>query len=885
AEPVSDARLDALYDGFAAQGLLHGSLFQGLRAAWQLGDEVYAEVALPEGTATDGFGIHPALLDTAVLGAALTVGAAAGIETSAAADTAKGDVVEIPVAWDGVVLYATGASVVRVRITPTDEDADGRKTVAVALADETGSPVMVIESVARRPLSPEAVAAVAPVRRGILDDGLFHSEWAPLSNATPIPGTTGPTGSDNGWGLLGEAPTKLPLDGTPVYSDLEEMVADGMVPAVVLTAFGAAAARPGTGRVAATGSSIGSPVESANDDGDGAVADVDAVRAAAHRALDLVQRWLADDRFARSRLVLLTRGAVATEPDEDITDLGSAAVWGLVRSAQSENPDRMVLLDHQDGTDNGTAFTAADLAAVLASGEPELAVRDGRVFVRRLAHVPAGTDAPDTNTNTNTSTNDNGGAGGDTNDNATASTADPAPALDPSGTALITGGTGTLGALMARHLVTEHGLRHLLLTSRRGDQAEGAAELVAELSALGAHVEVAACDVADRGALEILLKSIPAERPLTAVVHAAGVIDDGLVTSLTPERLDRVLGPKVDAALHLHELTREAKLAEFVLYSSAAATFGEAGQGNYVTANTFLDALAQHRCALGLPATSLQWGFWAPRSGVSAHLTDADLQRIERGGMRPLSAEDGMRLFEVARAAGRPVVAPMLVDVPTLLARDADSALLRGLRRRTAGSNGAGAAGGRRTTRSAVTAEATGAAGDALAERLASLSAKEQEDALLELVRTHVAAVLGHGETGGPIGPDRAFKELGFDSLTAVELRNRLGTDTALRLSATLVFDHPTPAALARHLHAELLPDADGRQPSNGMDPEEGRLRAALATIPLTRFREAGVLDLLMELADLGDGTAQPKEPDQHDAIDAMDTEHLIRMALGNSDS
>ncbi|WP_373304544.1 beta-ketoacyl reductase, partial [Streptomyces anandii] len=309
------------------------------------------------------------------------------------------------------------------------------------------------------------------------------------------------------------------------------------------------------------------------------------MRGAVRRVLGVVQGWLADERFADGRLVLVTRGAVEAVPGEGVVDLAGAAVRGLFRSAQSENPGRLVLVDVD--ADGVVARVGGGLLAV---GEPELAVRDGVVRVPRLVRVPVAVDGP----------------GGES-----------AVSFPVGGTVLVTGATGTLGGLVARHLVAEHGVRHLLLISRRGMAAEGAEELVEELRDSGAEVTLVACDVADREALAGVLASVPAGRPLGAVVHAAGVLDDGVIASLTPERVDAVLRPKVDAALVLDELTRDAGLSAFVLFSGAAAVFGAAGQGNYAAANAFLEALAQCRRSEGLPASALAWGLWAEASGMT----------------------------------------------------------------------------------------------------------------------------------------------------------------------------------------------------------------------------------------------------------------------------
>ncbi|KUO06720.1 hypothetical protein AQJ58_39255 [Streptomyces sp. DSM 15324] len=384
----------------------------------------------------------------------------------------------------------------------------------------------------------------------------------------------------------------------------------------------------------------------------------------------------------------------------------------------------------------------------------------------------------------------------------------PAPLDREGGTVLVTGGTGGLGALVARHLVTGHGVRRLLLAGRRGLDAPGAPELVAELGESGAEVEVVALDVADRDRLADVL----AGRSLTAVVHTAGVLDDGVVSSLTEERLTAVMRPKVDAVTHLHELTRDADLSAFVVFSSVAGTFGGAGQANYAAANAFLDAFAARRRTAGLPAVSLAWGPWAPGAGMTAELTEADLRRMARGGMRPLAPAQGLGALDAALRRTEPVLVPLALDRRVLRDRQAVAALPAMLR-------GLAVAPARRTAATTDGADA----GQSFRTRLAALGQPERETAVLDLVRTQTALVLGH------TGPDtveagRDFRGLGIDSLTAVELRNRLNAATGLRLPATLVFDYPSPQALARHIGAELL---DTQTPAAATAPAPTAPRAA----------------------------------------------------------
>jgi NADPH:quinone reductase-like Zn-dependent oxidoreductase/NAD(P)-dependent dehydrogenase (short-subunit alcohol dehydrogenase family)/acyl carrier protein len=357
-------------------------------------------------------------------------------------------------------------------------------------------------------------------------------------------------------------------------------------------------------------------------------------------------------------------------------------------------------------------------------------------------------------------------------------------ATEERGTVLITGGTGGLGALLARHLVVEHGVSSLVLASRRGPAAHGAPELQGELEALGARVAVRACDVSDREELELLLRSIPSERPLVAVVHAAGVIEDGVIESLTPESVERVLTPKVDAAWWLHELTKHLDLQAFVLFSSAAGVLGAPGQGNYAAANAFLDALAEYRQAQGLPAVSLAWGQWANPNGMTAGLNEDELARLKRSGVSAFSPTEALKLFDTAREQDTPVVIPVRLDIP-MLRTQAKTGTIPALLSNYAHTPH------KPTPNHPNTAS--------LAQQLANTPKDKHQRIARELIRNQTALVLGH-PTPDTIDPQRTFKELGFDSLTAVELRNRLKTTTGLQLPTTLIFNHPTPNALAQHI-------------------------------------------------------------------------------------
>ncbi len=363
-------------------------------------------------------------------------------------------------------------------------------------------------------------------------------------------------------------------------------------------------------------------------------------------------------------------------------------------------------------------------------------------------------------------------------------------------TVLITGGTGTLGSLFARHLVAERGVRGLVLLSRRGEDTPGAAQLRAELAGLGARVSIVACDAADRDALAAVL----AEHPVTGIVHMAGVIDDGVVATLTAEQVDRVLRPKVDAAWNLHELTQEHKITRFVLFSSLAGVIGGPGQGNYAAANASLDALAHHRAAAGLPATSVAWGLWREASGLTGHLGAADLKRMARAGFLPIDTANGPAMLDAALRTGLPAVVATPMGLAPLRERGASvPPLLSAL--------------ARVTVRRVVTD--TGGDAASLADALAGLDEAGRARALLDLVRAAAAKILGRDDPGG-VEPHQPFPDLGFDSLTSIELRNRLSAGTGLRLAATVVFDQPTPYALATHLGAALDGGGKPAGPADG---------------------------------------------------------------------
>ncbi|MEU4493204.1 thioester reductase domain-containing protein [Streptomyces sp. NPDC023998] len=710
--------IDGAYGRLAAAGLAYGPRFQGLTALWRTDTSVadtsvvYAELSLPERARGEAarFGLHPALLD-AVTHAALLADGDAEAHTDLGAP--PGPVARTAVTWEDIQLYATGATALRAKLT---RSADGQ--LSALLTDLSGQPVAAIGSLT---LAPPATGQLE--RAGTRDgDALFHTDWTPIALARPAE----------------------PLRFGELSADEVSPAGLGDVDAVL---------------VRMTSQQTKDPVAAAYD--------------ATHRVLALVRAWLADDRLADTPLLVLTRGAVAAGPGETVRDLGAAAVWGQIRSAQSENPGRFVLVDTAPDTGDEEP-SPATLSAAVASGESQLALRSGKVLLPRLRRVPVAADGS------------------------------PSGSWSPRGTVFITGGTGTLGGLFARHLVVEHGVTHLLLTSRRGPDAPGAAELTAELVELGAQVTVAACDAGDRDALAGVLAAVPDDHPLTAVVHAAGTLDDGLITAMTPERLDGVLRPKVDAAWHLHELTRDLDLSAFVLFSSLAGVIGGAGQSSYAAANTFLDGLAEYRAGLGLPATSVAWGLWE-QTGTTGDLTAADLERIARAGYPPIASERGPAMLDLALSLERPTAVATPLNIEALRDQPRQLPAVLGALVRV-------------PTRPA--ARNSDVAVGSLARDLAGLPEDEQRHRVQELIRAEAGAVLGH-PAPDTIDERQPFTDLGFDSLTAVELRNGLGSLTGLRLPTTLVFDHPTLAGLTEYLWAELVGErgaADGLAPQPAVD-------------------------------------------------------------------
>ncbi|MCF1594635.1 KR domain-containing protein [Streptomyces muensis] len=675
------------------------------------------EVRLPDDLLPDAarYGLHPVLLEESVRDA---LGPAPAGSTRFAER------------WEGVRVHTTGATVVRVLTEPGEAD-----SLSLRLLDTTGQPVLTVDRLTFRDV---------PDDRFVPSDGralpLYTMAWQPL---TPPPSTASP----EGWAVVDSQDPKDPqgtegMEGTASIDALR--FPD--VPALAAAMRDGAPVRHLLVEFAETGST----------------------RRLIGQALTLVQEWLAEPLLADTRLVVLTRGAVAVDA-EGVDDPEAAAVWGLLRSAQTEAPERIVLLD----TD-GAPVPDTVLAGLAASGEPQAALRSGTLLVPRLERVEQ-----------------------DTEDTA------PSPWASH-GTVLVTGAGGALADVIARHLVAEHGVRHLLLLDDRADGTWPGPELLADLHASGADVTALACDTADHAALRAALTAIPEHRPLTAVVHTAALPDEIALSELTPGRLQSMLRSTADTAWQLHELTRELDLSAFVLCTSGAGAIGGAGRAGDSATAAYLDGLARHRTALGLPATSLALGPWDQAASTGSPST--------RLPLRELTARDGTDAFDAALRSDRPALVAVRLDGAALRAGAGLPAVLSSL------------------VRTPGRARAAGAGSGTPALSLAGLTVQERHQTVLDLVRAESAAVLGHADAGA-VAADRAFQELGFDSMTVVELRNRITARTGIALSATLAFDHPSPAALTEYLLAQLASEHEAASLSP-VDGELRRLEALLRQAP-----------------------------------------------------
>jgi acyl transferase domain-containing protein/thioesterase domain-containing protein len=707
--PPDAAAVDVagFYAGMGELGIEYGPAFQGLTAAWRRGEELFAEVSLRSDEEREAalFGLHPALLDGALH-------AAAAFWLDLPADSTPQ--LQLPFAFGDVSLRKFGASRLRVHVIRRENG-----SFTVRMADEAGAAVGRIGSFTMRPVPASYLES-----RDTIEDLLFALDWADAGTVASSAVGRGRVVAVGAWDALPKG-----LDELASFADLEALAA----------AVDAGADAPDLVLVPLTGDALRTdPLD-------------ERMRSSTAAALRLAQAWVEDARFAGGRLVFVTIGAVAAAEDDAVLGLAEAALPGLVRTAEAENPGRFGLIDLDRGE-----IAAGVLDRALALDEPLVAIRGDRVLIPRLRRARQAEPAP----------------------------VDPWGLGEGPGTVLVTGGTGDLGGLVARHLVARHGARDLLLVSRSGPAAPGAEALAAELEGLGARIRIAACDVGNREQLAELLASIDSERPLVAVVHTAALLDDGVLDGLDEEHLRRVLDAKASAAWHLHELTAGLDVRAFVLFSSVAGTFGSPGQANYAAANSFLDALAAHRTAAGLAATSLVWGLWERTvergEGV---MREVDLSRLARSGLAPIDDERGLELLDVGVGDRRPLTAAVRLD-------------LAGLR-----------AEARRTGATSVLSELVRVPGrrsdgeridGSLRQRLDAAPPSTRAAVALDFVRAQAGDVLGRA--GDAIPPEAPFLELGFDSLAALEFRNRLNAASGLRLEPSVAFDHPSCAALAAHL-------------------------------------------------------------------------------------
>ncbi|AGL16012.1 modular polyketide synthase [Actinoplanes sp. N902-109] len=780
----------------------------GVQAAWRHGDEVFAEVTLPEGTEPGTHVLHPQLIDSALSTQSVT-----GL---------------LPLTWNGVTVHATGAAAARVRLAPVSPASSGAPAspglsgssassglpvssgegLSVTLADAAGGRIATIDAVTFAP----APAAIDSAQQ----DTLFTVDWTPVT-ASAEPGRR--------WAILGPD-AGLAIPDAVSYGDLEGLTA----------AVQAGATEPDV---------LVTSVPHHTD------ADASLAQDNALRVLHLIQTWLNTATLTNTRLLVVTERAD--------TNLAAAAVTGLVRSAAGEHPDRILLANVDALPTAGPGIQAGT-----ALGEPEFAVRDEQLFVPRLVRAAPLAAAPVAAAPSESAAP----VASPAFSGSATPVAAPASAVasGSDGVVLITGASGALGGTVARHLAETGRAREEFLLSRRGPQAPGTATLAAALAGQGTTAHVYACDAADR----TQLAAVVAGKPLTGVVHTAAVLDDGVIDALTPDRLQRVLRPKVDPAWHLHELTRHLTLDTFTLFSSIAGVIGNAGQAAYAAANTFLDTLAAHRREQGLPAVSLAYGPW--ESGMAGTLADAERQRMTRQGLRPLSTTEGLALLDIATASAVPPLdaqtqpsgtetAPLLVaarlDLPALRRPGSTvPALLTSLVRP-----------GRRAA-----GQVTAQAAKNLTNRLAMLPAAERRNEILTVVLTQAALVLG---LPGPaaIDPQRYFRQLGFDSLTALEVRNRISDAVGMRLPTGLVFDYPTPAVLSEYLSDRIADqDVDYQPVLNELD----KLESLLAAVAHHRGRKTAIIARLDAIADgFRDGSAdqKPADGDDEDIATATDDE------------
>jgi acyl transferase domain-containing protein/acyl-CoA synthetase (AMP-forming)/AMP-acid ligase II/NAD(P)-dependent dehydrogenase (short-subunit alcohol dehydrogenase family)/acyl carrier protein len=805
--PPRDAEeldVGSLYDELAAVGYRYGPSLRLVSRAFGRPGEVLVELDLHEEQAAEAprFMIHPALLDGALHGLALLRPERRRVAGE----------LTVPVSLGGVRLSQTGAGSLRVRLRA---GADG---FSLDASDPNGKPVLAIDSLRTRPIDPTALRTAAPSASRML----FRPRWSELRVAPDASARL------RRIAVVGN----LPLEGRGIAIEHHarpdalygDPVPESSAPDLLAVSVDFMRELPPRPQPASTTADGAQPASTTVDGArPGGAALAEAIRSATADVLELLQRRIASQSHTQCPLALITRSAVSVAENE-AANLAQAALLGLTRTAQAEHPGSFRLIDL-----DGSAASQEALIAALASEEPEIAIREGSLLVPRLARLQRRRERPQT------------GNEGD-------------------GTVLITGGTGGLGAVLARHLAGAGGVRRLCLVSRAGPDAPGARKLAGELAGLGCAFQVLACDVTERSQLESLIESLAGEHPLAAVIHAAGSLDDGVLSSLDAGRVARAMAAKVDGAIHLHELTMRLELREFVLISSASATIGSAGQGAYAAANAFVDALAHHRRASGLPGLAIAFGEWQRATGMTHALSRAQRARLARLGMSALCDAEGLELFDAARELREPQLLAMRLDRAALRSQ-AEAGLLPWVLRELV----------------EVPAKGYAQLSGSLARKLAGTTAAARGRIALKEVMEHLATVLGSGPTD-TVDPQRSFKDAGLDSLGAIELRNALSIVIAQSLPSTMVYDHPTPLALAEQV-CRLVADHGGEQ-----RVADVKLREAIDSIPMDRLRQAGLLDQLLALA-VGRDSDFNTDPPDIGLIDGLDVEELVSRALEMSES
>ncbi|MEU3391565.1 SDR family NAD(P)-dependent oxidoreductase [Streptomyces albidoflavus] len=782
---------EGLYTDLLDLGYGYGEAFQGVRSGAHEGDWAHSRIVLPEAARVNhrGFAIHPALVD-----AALHAAVRCGLLGEAAAGN-----ISVPFIFSGVRIgqdpekvaadqcYAVARRVAPDAITLTLADDDGRLLLSVDR--------MVVRGLALPGAAPDLDAAA-----------LYAMAWYEVPGTEGTDGTSGTNGTHTEEYRL----CVVAGDDGPLAQALRETARGGIAVATLDEAMMVVKGLSGTWQVVLAAPTELEPVD-------------EQVHSTTSWALEAMQRWLrAPDLEGRVLLTCVTRDAIAV-PGDEAFDLGSSALWGMVRSAQTEHPGQFRIVD----VSTGDLSRPRLIEAALKRTDAQLAVRAGRILRPQLTpHEGAGADLPEL---------------GD-------------------GAIVITGGTGTIGRELARHLVTRWGTRSLALLSRSGDGAPGIDPFRGELTALGAEVRVFRTDVSDAQDVSSALAQVRAERPIIGVVHAAGVLDDSLVSNMTPQQLHRVLRSKVDSVVNLDAATTDDELRFFTLFSSLYGVLGGPGQANYAGANAFLDQFAHWRRSQGRPANAVAWGLWAQATGMTGHLGEGDLLRLRRNGVAPFEVREGLALFDSALGSDPAALVGARLAVPEEPGAEgsyegpfllgglaalrgtgtaAPVAPLRHMSKPNKSSTPPASPASSPRSAASTPAPATAAGNDTkeASDVLALLTSGDASDdqrvvGLLTLVRECVGELLGLAP--GKVDAQRSFYEMGFDSLTSMELRVRLGRKLGTRLGATVVFDFPTPEALAQHVVQQFAPAAEKAAPvPQTVEP------ALAASTPLTATTSA----------------------------------------------